>query len=80
MRHIFDGNRRDALEILRMDMASRLIPASVLCFVLMCMVLLASHNIALDITLFLAWALFTSAAIGVWLIERQAYRELRARH
>ncbi len=80
MRNVNIEKRKDALEILRMDLASRLLPASVLCFVILCMILLASHNIVLDISLALAWVLFTSAAIGAWIIERHAYRDLIARN
>lgn len=69
MRNVNIEKRKDALEILRMDLASRLLPASVLCFVILCMILLASHNIVLDISLALAWVLLPRPPLAPGLLN-----------
>lgn len=70
------ARRKNAVEILRMELATRLAPAAVIGFVLMCMLLMSSRNAALDISIAGVWLVLASVAMGAWLIERHAAKEL----
>lgn len=68
--------RRNAVEILRMDLAPKFVAATLLGFMLLIFVCSVSRNHALDISAVLLWLSLGCTAFGIAIIENHAVRAL----